>query len=240
MKKIYMFLLLMASGAFVANNANAQEVEFPWPNLGEAMIITPGAPGKINDVINNDVDGSGNRLHKSYILKRDATYLYTAQIQNTGYPLMVVAEDGDGELPVIKALGPAPGATEANRIFHAEGDLYIKDLALSGWDQGGNFTDNATVRLAVDGMTVVCKGIVFDFNRQNNFRVNAKDCKIYIEDCIVANQGYGDRYDQGFFFNTRGNFFPIAHLRKQYHLQYAKLGNRTPERYSQDISKTNF
>ncbi len=92
-------------------------------------------------------------------------------------------------------------------------------------------------------MTVVCKGIVFDFNRQNNFRVNAKDCKIYIEDCIVANQSYGDRYDQGFFFNTRSNFFPIAHLRNNtiYNMQNSVIEhqNSTPRTYQKLIFESN-
>lgn len=242
-KKLYVLFLILASFAFTAINANAQQVEFPWPDLGEAMVITPGAPGVINETINNDKDGAGNRLHKSYILKRGATYLYTAQIQNSGWPLMVVAEPGDGPLPIIKALGPLPGQNEANRIFHAEGDLYIKDLALSGWDQGGNFTDNATVRVAADGITVVLKGIAFDFNRQNNFRINAKNSKIYIEDCIIANQGYGGRYDQGFFFNTRGNYFPIAHVRNNtiYNMQNSVIEHQgqTPRTYQKLIFESN-
>jgi hypothetical protein len=39
-------------------------------------------------------------------LQRGQTYLYTARIENDGWPLMVTAEEGDGPLPIIKPLVP--------------------------------------------------------------------------------------------------------------------------------------
>src|SRR6056297_2281427 len=86
MKKMYFLTLAFGLIFFGLNNANAQD--FPWPDLGEAKIIEPGAPGVINETIHADTSATGERLHNHYILRRGQTYLYTARIQNTGYPLM--------------------------------------------------------------------------------------------------------------------------------------------------------
>ncbi len=239
MRKLYCFVIVLGLAFCYVNNSIAQD--FPWPDLGEAMVIEPGEPGKINDVIHGDTTDTGERIHNHFILKRGATYLYTARIRNSGYPLMVTAEEGTGPLPIIKALGPAPGEDEAERIFHAEGDLYIKDLVLNGWDQGGNYTDNATVRLAADGITVVCKNIIFDFNRQNNLRINSVDCKLYVEDCITANQGVAARLWQGFAVHFRGNWVPLVHMRNNtfYNLHHTVINNRNLARYQKFIFENN-
>ena len=239
MRKVYLLTLSLGLLLVGLNSATAQD--FPWPDLGEAMIIEPGAPGTINETIHGDTSATGERLHNHYILKRGQMYLYTARIQNTGYPLMVTAEDGDGDLPIIKALGPAEGEDEAERIFHAEGDLYIKDLTLNGFDQGGNYTDNATVRMAADSITVVCKNINFDFNRQNNLRINAVGCSLLVENCIIANQGVAARLWQGFAVHFRGNFTPIVHMRNNtiYNMHNTVLNNRQLKRYNKLIFEHN-
>lgn len=239
MKKFYFLTMLTGLLFFSLSSATAQE--FPWPDLGEAMVIEPGEPGKINDVIHGDTTENGERVHQHYILKRGATYLYTARIQNDGYPLMVTAEAGDGPFPIIKALGPAAGEDEAERIFHAQGDLYIKDLVLSGWDQGGNYTDNATVRMAADEITVVCNNIAFDFNRQNTLRINSRDCKLYVENCIIGNQGVAARLWQGFAVHFRGNWTPLVHMRNNtiYNMHHTVIENRNEARYGKFIFEQN-
>jgi hypothetical protein len=239
MRKFYM--LALSVGLLFAIPATLSAQEFPWPDLGEALVIEPGAPGTINDVIHGDTASDGSRNHNVYLLKRGATYLYTARIGNKGWPMMVMAEDGDGALPIIKALGPAPGEDEAERIFHAEGDLYIKDLVLNGFDQGGNYTDNATVRLAADSITVVCKNIDFDFNRQNNLRINAVGCKVYMENCIIANQGVSQRKNQGFALTWRGNMTPLVHMRNNtiYNMHGQLFHNRQTKRYQTFIFENN-
>lgn len=240
MKKFYMFTA--ALGLLLAGSQMAFAQDFPWPDMGEGTVIEPGDPGKINDFIHGDTLADGSRAGNNvYILRRGQTYLYTARINNNGYPLMVMAEEGDGPLPIIKALGPAPGEDEAERIFHAQGDLYIKDLVLNGFDQGGNYTDNATVRLAADSITVVCKNIKFDFNRQNNLRINAVGCKLYVEDCIIANQGVSQRLFQGFALHFRGNWTPLVHFRNNtiYNMHSMVITNRQTKRYNKFIFENN-
>lgn len=239
MKKHYLLPMILGIFIFFSNHAMAQE--FPWPDLGDPMIIEPGAPGVINETIMGDTTANGERNHNHYILKRGATYLYTARILNNGYPLMVTAEDGDGELPIIKAVGPAPGEDEAERPFHAQGDLYLKDITINGFDQGGNYTDNATVRLAADSITVVLNSVNFDFNRQNNLRVNASACSVYVENCIIANQGVAARLYQGFAITFRGNYFEVIHMRNNtiYNMHGTAITSGSPARYNKFIFENN-
>lgn len=239
MKKMY--ILSFAIGILLTGFSNIYGQEFPWPDLGDALVITPGAPGVINQTIMGDTSSTGERLHNHYILKRGQTYIYTARIENDGWPLMITAEEGTGEPPIIAPLGPKEGQDEAERPFHSAGDLYIKDLTLVGWDQGGNYTDNATVRLAADGITVVIKNVTFDFNRQNSIRINAVDCKLYVENSIFGNQGVSQRLDQGFAVAFRGNWTPIVHFRNNtiYNMHNEVINNGSAARYNKLIFENN-
>ncbi len=241
MKKVNYFILTITLALFAGFGPGLNAQEFPWPDLGDAMIIEPGAPGTINETIHGDTTATGERNHYHYILRRGQTYLYTARINNVDFPLMVTAEDTDGDLPIIKALGPAAGEDEAERIFHAQGDLYLKDLILNGWDQQDGYTDNATIRLAKDSITVVAKDVVFDFNRQNNLRINAAACSVFIENSIIANQGVAARLWQGFFIAMRGNYYEVAHFRNNtiYNMHHSVATSGSPAIYNKLIFENN-
>ncbi len=232
MKKIYMSLMaLVACALLLSTQVNAQE--FEWPDLGEAMIIEPGPPGTINETINGDTTATGERAHQSYILKRGALYLYTAAINNVGWDLMVQAEEGDGALPVIKALGPPEGSDEAPRPFTAQGNIYLKGLNMSGWDQLDFPTDNATVRLNADDIKGVVIGCILDFNRQNSFRTNNPGTMFFLEDNIIYGQGRAEQMQNGSALNARGNFSPIVIYRNNtmVNLTNTIVENRQTKRY---------
>jgi len=242
MKKIYNVLTICAVttlALLTASSLHAQE--FPWPDLGDAMIIEPGAPGTINNTITADTTATGERQHNVYILRRGATYLYTARINNVGYPLMVIAEEGEGPKPIIRALGPPPGSNEAPRAFHAQGNLYIQDLHILGWDQSPFPTDNATVRLAADSLEVVIKDCIFEFNRQNAFRINSPGCNLYVENCLVGPQGQSRDVNNGFPISFRGNFSPLVHFRNNtfFNCTRGLTRNRLSERYGTFIFQHN-
>ena len=154
---------------------------------------------------------------------------------------MVTAEEGDGPLPIMKPLGHAARKDEAERPVHAPGDLYLKDIVIVGWDQAGNYTDNAPVRLAADNVTAVLKNVVFDFNRQQFVRINAVGCKLYIEDCTFGNAGVSQRFQQGMAISFRGNWTPIVHLRNNtfYNSHNEILNNQGTKRYQKLIMENN-
>jgi hypothetical protein len=229
------FILLLVALFALVGIKQAQAQDFPWPDLGDPVVIEPGEPG----VINNTINAATKATH--FVLKRGVTYIYTGEMKNAGFPIMVTAENAVGDLPIIRALGPAPGAEEATRPFLAQGDLFLKDIRLSGWDLGDNYTDNATVRFAADGITIVIKDCIFDFNRQNAIRINAKDCNLYVENTIFGNQGIAQRLFQGFAVTTRGNWVTLMHLRNNtfYNLHHEILNNMAPLRYGKFIFENN-
>ena len=216
--------------------------EFPWPtHLGEPKIIEPGPPGVINETISEDTTTTGERIHNHYILRRGQTYYYTRRIENTGYSLMVTSEEGEGELPIIKALGPQQGQEEAERPFQVMGNLYLKDLTIYGFDNGGNYTDNATVRLAANNIVLVVKNVNFDFNRRSAIRINSEGCKVYVEDCIFGNQGIASRLQQGFAVNLNKNGTVLLHMRNNtfYNHHNSIIQNWWPVRYNKMIFENN-
>ena len=215
MKRYYPYYFLLALCSLISLSVSAQGEPFPWPQdqLGEAMIIEPGPPGTIDQAINGDTMPDGTRAHNVYILRRNATYVYVGRINNVGYPLMVIGDEGEGALPIIRAQGPVPGEREAPRAFHAQGDLYLKDLHIIGRDATGVPTDNATIRLAADSVTVVNRGVILDYNRQNPLRINGNGCKVYVENGIIGPQGNSNNIEQGYALNYRDQFADFVHFR---------------------------
>lgn len=215
MQHDYSYYFILALCVLGSVTANAQEEPFPWPEeeLGEAVMIPAGPPGTIDQTINGDTLDNGERAHNVYILERDATYVCVGRINNVGYPLMVMAEEGDGALPIIRAQGPVPGEREAPRAFHAQGDLYLKDLHIISRDASRVPTDNATIRLAADSLTVVNRGVILDYNRQNPIRINGNGCSVYVENGIIGPQGNSNNIEQGYALNYRDQFAETVHFR---------------------------
>lgn len=212
MKKIYLIALTIIAFAFLTStNADAQE--FEWPDLGTPMVIEPGVPGVFDATINGDTATDGTRNHQHYILRRGEIYLYIFETINTGWDLMVTAEEGDGPLPILKALGTPPGGEEALRAFVAQGNLYLQGLNIHGWANDGLPTDNATVRLNSDDITGVLKDCIFDYNRQNSFRLNGANISAYVENCLFYGQGTASKVSNGESIHFRGNPAKIVHLR---------------------------
>ncbi|NOR33756.1 MAG: hypothetical protein GQ579_03645, partial [Bacteroidales bacterium] len=240
MKKIYLIALTMIACTFLAStNAGAQE--FEWPDLGTPMIIEPGAPGVLDATINGDTAADGTMNHQHYILRRGAMYLYIFETINTGWDLMVTAEEGDGPLPIIKALGTPPGGDEALRPFVAQGNLYLQGLNIHGWANDGLPTDNATVRLNSDDITGVLKDCIFDYNRQNSLRLNGANISAFVENCLFYGQGTASKVSNGESVHFRGNPAKIVHLRNNTLVNNTDLfmDNRQTQEYDTFIADHN-
>jgi hypothetical protein len=105
------------------------------------LIIEPYGTNSmyLDDVIRGDTTAGGQRndLNRVYVLRRGPNALYFSRaIQNTGYALRVKAEDGSGARPVINAFRTS-GGTYAAQIFNADTLLWLKNLCMNGWDEGG-------------------------------------------------------------------------------------------------------
>lgn len=113
----------------------------PVLSLGQSeLIVEPYAVSSkyLNDVIKGDTTASGARVDPArvYVLRRGGLYFANAFIQNTGYALRVKAESKVGPKPVINAFRSAAG-TYAAQIFQVDTLLWLQNLSMNGWDEGG-------------------------------------------------------------------------------------------------------
>jgi hypothetical protein len=163
---------------------------FAGTELGQAqsrLVIEPGPPGHINQVIHNDVNSAGQRNdpNRIYVLRRGAVYLYTEQIINQGYHLTIEAEDGTGAKPVLQAAAP-PGGAASPRPFRPEGNLTLRGLYLYGHDDLGRVTDNAMVRNRSTGGRIIIEDCHFDGNRLTALQTDNNNAKFYVRNSVFS------------------------------------------------------
>ena len=114
----------------------------PFVMFGQnELIIEPYATTTVflDDAIRGDTTAGGQRNdpERVYVLRRGANALYFSRaVQNTGYALRVKAEDGSGPKPVINAFRTQAGSYAA-QIFQVDTLLWLSNLSLNGWDEGG-------------------------------------------------------------------------------------------------------
>ncbi|MFA6467815.1 MAG: T9SS type A sorting domain-containing protein [Bacteroidota bacterium] len=102
----------------------------------EVVLPDYATSGKyLNDQILGDTTdlGARNNPNRTYVLKRDGSYLIVASIRNNGWTLRIKAEDGAGKKPVVYAFKNPGTGVYANQQFDVRGNLWINNLALVGW-----------------------------------------------------------------------------------------------------------
>jgi len=191
MRKHYVKLALSAFMlTAIVTFLSAQDITYPWPAHDREVVIEPGAPGTFEQTIMGDTTATGERVDPKtmYLLKRGATYIYRARLENNGYTLWIGAEEGDGPMPIIQAAAPEGGG-ESPRPFQIGGDFYIKDVHITCLDVLGNATDNATLRLAVDDVRAVMVNCIIEKNRLSVVRLNANGTSFYGFNNIICDVG---------------------------------------------------
>ncbi|MBI3110369.1 MAG: T9SS type A sorting domain-containing protein [Ignavibacteriales bacterium] len=91
----------------------------------------------LDDQIRGDTTATGQRVNPArvYVLKRNGLY-FSRAVQNTGYALRIRAAYGTGAKPIVNAFRTGAG-TYAAQIFQVDTLLWLKNLSLNGWDEGG-------------------------------------------------------------------------------------------------------
>ncbi len=145
MKKRYqIFGFLMLALAFMALNAGAQ-VRY--------VDVLPGV-GTLNDAINGDTLETGERtdLNTVYRLQRglEAYYGLTGRIENSGFPLTIMAADGDGPRPFLQ---PRVVGDASDGAFRPRANLTLKGLHVTGVDELGGQTQRM-IRASADDISV--------------------------------------------------------------------------------------
>ncbi len=59
--------------------------------------------GNLNEMIMADTNSDGSHDDNVYVLQRDATYYVNGTFENTNFKLHMIAEEGDGAMPIVRA-----------------------------------------------------------------------------------------------------------------------------------------
>ncbi|MGD8780960.1 MAG: T9SS type A sorting domain-containing protein [Ignavibacteria bacterium] len=135
------------------------------PSRGNAQEVIPVSHlpiGNLNEFIMGDTTETGERAHPDciYELKRDSVYFYTGTME-IDFPLTIVAEDGDGVLPVIEPAILTDGSKPTNFINLTGGGLTLKNLYLFALGPDESRTNYCVLITGTD-MKIVADSCVFD------------------------------------------------------------------------------
>ncbi|MEM9895755.1 MAG: T9SS type A sorting domain-containing protein [Bacteroidota bacterium] len=162
-----------------------------------------GQFGLLNDVIAGDTIG-GERANDVYKLKRGQTYVLSSSIENSGYHLNIVAEDGEGPRPRI--VPGRPSGEESKRPFRARADLTLKGLFITGLDDGGFLnSDQRIIRISATDARIVVDDCHLDQDGQSAFRTDSDGIKLYFTNSIMSNIGRPNNTFNGRGLDDRGN-----------------------------------
>lgn len=158
------------NGSIVGDtNYEFGEIEYEDVNVSEGE-------GTLETAIADAVaDGSVNT--KRFVLARGGEYILIATIENDGYPLTIVAEEGTGARPKLQN-------KEKNRPFRIKGDLTLKGLFISGEAVSGD-VDNHMLRVSA-AVNIIIDDCHLDKNYATAMRVD-ESASITISNSIISN-----------------------------------------------------
>lgn len=180
--------------AFVAMDASGQRY----------VDVAPGV-GTLNEAIKSDTTATGERVDENtiYRLQRgnEAYYGLVGSISNSGYPLTIVAADGDGAMPFLQ---PRDEGSGSSRAFRPKGDITLMGLHVTNLDQLGGLNDRL-LRCDDNGIRVTLDHCWFDQTSQSFIRVDDPDMTLIITNCVISNIGLPNDPNNGRGIDDRGN-----------------------------------
>lgn len=197
MKKVYLgFGFLMTALVFLSLNTMAQP---------RYIDVAPGI-GTLNDAINGDTTEMGERIDPEitiYRLERgeQAYYGLTGSISNSGFPLTIMAADGDGARPFLQ---PRVVGDESARPFRPRGHITLSGLHVTGQDDLGGMTTRM-LRCSADDITVIVDDCWFDKDGQAFVRCDNAGMTFKISNTVISNIGSPKSPDNGRVIDDRGN-----------------------------------
>ncbi len=193
-KNYFLFGLMMLSVAFFAMETSAQRI----------VDVAPGL-GTLNTAINSDTTGTGDRVDENttYRLERgnEAYYALLGSISNSGYPLTIIAADGDGAQPFLQPFDEGDGSS---RAFRPKGDLTLKGLHVTNLDQLGGLNERM-IRCSADDIRITLDDCWFDQEQTMLIRVDNSGQSFFITNCVISNIGQPKSPNNGRGIDDRGN-----------------------------------
>ena len=195
-KNYYLIGLMLLMMAFIAMDATGQT---------RYVDVDPGI-GTLNDSISKDTTALGERIDPEntvYRLQRgdQAYYGLTGSISNSGYPLTIVAADGDGARPFLQ---PIVEDNESSRAFRPRGNITLKGLHVTNMDDIGGLNDRI-LRCSADDIQVTIDNCWFDQTSQSFIRVDDPGMSFKITNSVVSNIGQPKDPNNGRGIDDRGN-----------------------------------
>lgn len=168
------------------------------------VLVEPSSFGALNIAIDSDTTASGARVDSNtvYVLRRGATYLLNGSVENRGYPLRIVAEDGDGARPILQPGVDITGA--ASRAFRLRGDFYLRDVYVTHINDIGSLQSNM-FRISADDVRIEIENCYLDYEAQSFFRIDSEGIKLYVRNTVARNSGLAASPGNGRIIDTRGN-----------------------------------
>jgi hypothetical protein len=197
MKKNYhVILMMLAMAAFSGMKASGQT-----PRI---VVVEPGL-GTLNAAIDGDTTDLGERIDENtvYQLRRgdEAYYGLLGYISNSGFPLTIEAEEGDGARPFLQ---PRVVEGEGSRAFRPRGDITLRGLHVTNLDDLGGLSDQL-VRCSADDIKVVIDDCWFDKAGQSFIRTDNPGQSYFITNSVISNIGNPSSLDNGRGIDDRGN-----------------------------------
>jgi len=211
---LVILILFMSHSLASAQNGNGLVI--PSDDYDQAIV------GNLDRTIEGDTLADGSRAHDYYILERDGEYWLESTIQNDGWHLHLVAEDGEGHPPIVR---PAVDLTgESRTIFNINGDVTIDGIYFSNMDDQGSI-NRRMFRIIASDSRFVFNNIWAEYDSQAFFRTDGDNNVIIITNSMLRNSGPSDSGGNGRIFDLRGNPSDslIMENNTVYNIQYAAL-----------------
>ncbi|MEQ8523430.1 MAG: T9SS type A sorting domain-containing protein [Gracilimonas sp.] len=188
-------LLVAAVMLFASNDVFAQRTVNVEPGLGT-----------LNEAIASDTTETGARVDSNtvYVLERGGFYALEGSIQNRGYHLSIVAEEGEGERPMLVPAAGEGGVS--SRPIRARGDLTVRGLYITGEDNTGALNgDLRIIRVSENDVTITVDDCHLDKDGQAAFRIDNSGNRIFITNSTISNIGTTASLDNGRVIDDRGS-----------------------------------
>ncbi|HDS08334.1 MAG TPA: T9SS type A sorting domain-containing protein [Bacteroides sp.] len=205
MRKIYLNLsFVLAVAAFMAAGLQAQ-IRY--------VDVAPGI-GTLNEAIAGDTTATGERndpLNTVYRLQRgpEAYYGLTGSISNDGFPLTIMAAEGDGARPFLQ---PRVVVDESSRAFRPKGDIRLVGLHVTNLDDLGGLNDRI-LRCSEDNIKIYAEDCWFDKASQSFIRTDNPGQSYFLTDCVISNIGEPGDPNNGRGIDDRGNDIDTVYMK---------------------------
>ncbi len=168
-----------------------------------------GSGTYLDDVITTDTISGGARRDSSaiYVLYRDSLYKSRTVIQNIGYKLTIVAEDGPGYRPIVYLYPTVATNLPPGYFINAKGNVEVRNLCISGVWEVGTYDSHDTSYVAgmqgcifdfaASGFSLTVDSCILSNTNGNHIRSSSTPKNIKVTNTIFANMGFLRRSNLG-------------------------------------------